>query len=147
VSISGEPVSGGPDLAGRVRLMVVRLYRRLQSEHARSALSGVQVSALDSLSRFGPLTPRELAVCERVQPPTMTKLIASLEFDGLITREPHPRDRRQLILCTTPAGEQALAAAVRTTEEWLGRRLAELPECDRATMTAAVEVINKLAGG
>lgn len=147
MSISDEPVSGGADLAGRVRLMVVRLYRRVQSEHARSALSGVQISALDSLSRFGPLTPRELSVCERVQPPTMTKLIASLECDGLITRETHPKDRRQLILRVTSEGEQALASAVRTTEEWLGKRLAELPEDDRATVTAAVEVINKLAGG
>ncbi|HEX4250180.1 MAG TPA: MarR family transcriptional regulator [Pseudonocardia sp.] len=147
MSDADEPVAGGPDLAGRVRLMVVRLRRRVQSEHSRSALSGVQISALDSLSRFGPLTPRELAVCERIQPPTMTKLIAALEFDGLITRETHPRDRRQLILRTTPVGEQALAAAVRETEEWLGKRLSELSEEDRAAVMAAVDVFNKLAGG
>lgn len=147
MSGAGELEAGGPDLAGRVRLMVVRLRRRVQSEHARSALSGVQISALDSLSRYGPLTPRELAVCERIQPPTMTKLIASLEFDGLISREAHPSDRRQLILRTTPAGDQALAAAVRETEAWLGKRLAELSEQDRAAVMAAVEVFNKLAGG
>ena len=137
----------GSDLAGQVRLTVVRLYRRLRAEHGPGALTGVQSSALDTLSRHGPLTPRELAACERIQPPTMTRLIASLEKAGLISRESHPGDRRQHLLRLTPLGTKVFAEAAYTTTHWFDLRLAELAPEERATLAAAVEVINKVAAG
>ena len=46
----------------------------------------------------------ELAACERVQPPSMTKVLASLEERGLVRRDAHPSDRRQAIIAITDAG-------------------------------------------
>ena len=49
-----------------------------------------------------------LADVERVQPPTMTKIVAKLEERGLVHRTPHPTDGRQVILAATPAGRAVL---------------------------------------
>ena len=76
----------------------------------RSATStATQLSALASLDLAGAMTPRELAEAERVQPPTMTKIVGKLEDRSLVQRTPHPTDRRQVILAVTPEGRAMLA--------------------------------------
>src|SRR5882762_3180309 len=76
----------GANLAGQFRISALRLLRRLRSEHTPDTPSGVQFSALVCLSRHGGLTPRELEIREEIQKSTVTKLIAALQADGLISR-------------------------------------------------------------
>ncbi|HEY1968905.1 MAG TPA: MarR family transcriptional regulator [Pseudonocardia sp.] len=141
-----RPIPGvSLNLSGRVLLAMVRLNRRVRSERVDSALSPVQVSALDSLHQHGTLTPRELAGKERIAPPTMTKLIASLEEADLVARQPHPTDRRQVILRLTPAGAKQLTAEASTTEHWLAKRLDELTGPERDTLAAAIPIIDRMA--
>ena len=52
-----------------MRVSVMRLSRRLRSERADHGLTLTQVATLATLDRHGPLTPRELADHEQVQPP------------------------------------------------------------------------------
>src|SRR3989442_11091268 len=91
-------------LAGTLRDAITRLNRRLRQTRPLADITQSQLSALTSLDLAGALTPRELADAERVQPPTMTKIIAKLEERGLTQRTPHPTDRRQVILSATEAG-------------------------------------------
>jgi DNA-binding MarR family transcriptional regulator len=90
------------------------------------------------------MTPRELAIYEGVQPPTVTRLIASLQSAKLISRQVHPDDRRQLLLQLTPSGTELLAATDAESQQWLAAHLVELTDDERATLAAAVPIINKI---
>ncbi len=87
----------------------------------------------------------ELAACERVQPPSMTKVLASLEEHGLVRREPHPTDRRQVIVAVTDAAEQLLDSERRSRDAWLSQRLSQLTPEERALLRKVIPVLDKLA--
>jgi len=93
----------------------------------------------------GALTPRELSDAERVQPPTMTKVLAKLEERGLIQRAPHPTDGRQVLLSATEAGRGVLLEQRRVKAEWLTRRLAGLSPEDREVLARAAEILDRVA--
>lgn len=135
-----------PTLASRLRLAVVRLNRRLRAQRVHAPVTLSQASALSTLHGRGPLTPGELAAAERVQPPTMTRLLAGLEEAGLLTRGPHPSDGRQCLLELTDAGRAVIAAEVGARERWLERRLAELDAGERAVLDRAAAIIDRMAG-
>jgi len=133
-------------LASRLRLAVVRLTRRLRAQRVNSAISLTQVSALSTLHKCGPLTPGELAAKEGVQPPSMTRAIAALEEYGFATRRPHATDGGQAIVELTEAGLAYIAEEVSAREAWLDKRLAELTPEDRAVLSRAAEIIDRMAG-
>ena len=83
--------SARTDTAARLRLAIVRTARRMRQE-AGGGLSPSQAAALATVDRHGPLTPSELAAHERVQRPTIARLLARMEEDGLVTRAPDPSD-------------------------------------------------------
>jgi DNA-binding MarR family transcriptional regulator len=132
-------------LAPMVRDAITRLNRRVRQTRPVGDLTATQLNALTSLELAGALTPRELADVERVQPPTMTKIIAKLEERGLVQRSPHPTDGRQVILAATEAGRAVLAQFERARDEWLASRLAELRPEERDTLQRAAEILRKLA--
>ncbi|MBB5829267.1 MarR family winged helix-turn-helix transcriptional regulator [Micromonospora carbonacea] len=132
-------------LAPQLRDAITRLNRRVRQARPVGDLTVTQLSALTSLVLAGALTPRELADVERVQPPTMTKIVAKLEERGLVGRTPHPTDGRQVILSATEGGQAVLDQFERARNEWLARRLAELPEADRETLQRAAEILQQLA--
>lgn len=132
-------------LAPQLRDAITRLNRRVRQARPVGDLTVTQLSALTSLRLAGALTPRELADVERVQPPTMTKIVAKLEERGLVRRTPHPTDGRQVILSATEGGQAVLDQFERVRDEWLARRLAELTESDRETLRQAAEILQQLA--
>ncbi|MFK3981465.1 MarR family winged helix-turn-helix transcriptional regulator [Micromonospora sp. NPDC050397] len=132
-------------LASQLRDAITRLNRRVRQSRPVGELTLTQLSALTSLELAGALTPRELADTERVQPPTMTKIVAKLEERGLVRRTPHPTDRRQVILSTTDSGREVFAQFERARNEWLGHRLAELTPEERETLRQAAVILQKVA--
>jgi DNA-binding MarR family transcriptional regulator len=132
-------------LASGLRMSVMRLARRLRAERSDTSLSITQIAALATLERDGPLSPGELAMRERVQPPSMTRIVAELASRGLVVREPHPTDGRQARLTVSAAGAELLRADRRRREAWLVRRLAELSEEERAVLRAAAPLLDRLA--
>jgi DNA-binding MarR family transcriptional regulator len=133
-------------LASRLRLAVMRLARRMRAERAETSLSLTQLAALATLERHGPLTPGELAAQERVQPPSMTRVVASLHDAGLVSRRPHPTDGRQVLLEVAPSAVALLREDRRRREAWLARRLRELDDDDREVLRRAADVLDRLAG-
>jgi DNA-binding MarR family transcriptional regulator len=131
-------------LASALRLSVVRLNRRLRGQRADTSVTLTQLAALSTLKRHGALTPGELAAHEKVQPPSMTRVLAAVEERGLVVRRPHPSDGRQALVELTSAGWDLLAQEVRMREAWLSRKLAELSDEERAVLSAASELIDKL---
>jgi DNA-binding MarR family transcriptional regulator len=132
-------------LASLLRDAITRLNRRVRQARPVGDLTVTQISALTSLELGGALTPRELADAERVQPPTMTKIVAKLEERGLVRRTPHPTDGRQVVLAATELGQAMLAQHERARDEWLARALAGLSPEERDTLLLAAEILQKIA--
>jgi DNA-binding MarR family transcriptional regulator len=136
-------------LATALRISVSRLARRLRAERVALGLepdlSDTQLGALATLVRHGPMTPGELAEHEKVQPPSMTRVVAVLEERSLVVRAPHSTDRRQVVLTVTDAGRELVYQARRLREAWLARRLRELSPQERATLRAAAPILEKLS--
>src|ERR1700758_373163 len=96
-------------LATAMRISISRLARRLRVERlglggTETVLSDIQLAALAALERHESMTPGELAEHEKVQPPSMTRVIVVLEERNLVQRSAHPTDRRQVVLTVTGAG-------------------------------------------
>ncbi|MFR9775810.1 MarR family winged helix-turn-helix transcriptional regulator [Micromonospora sp. MS34] len=132
-------------LAPQLRDAITRLNRRVRQARPVGDLTVTQLSALTSLKLAGALTPRELADVERVQPPTMTKIVAKLEERGLVQRTPHPTDGRQVILAATEGGRAVLEQFERARNSWLAERLAALTEEERDTLRRAAEILQGIA--
>ena len=139
------PVRAETALASSLRLAVMRLARRMRSERADTSLTLSQLAALATLERHGPLTPRELAAAERVSPPSLTRIVASLETAGLVTRRSHPTDGRQVLLEVTPSGAALLREDRRRRDAWLAQRLLALEPADREVLRRAADVLDRLA--
>jgi DNA-binding MarR family transcriptional regulator len=132
-------------LAALLRDSITRFNRRLRQTRPVGDLTVAQISALQSLDAAGALTPRELADVERVQPPTMTRIVARLEERELIQRTPHPTDGRQVILAPSPAGRELLTAYSRARDEWLANRLGSLTPEERDTVLRAADILGRIA--
>lgn len=104
-----------------------------------------QLSVLASLELAGAMTPRELADTERVQPPTITRIVAKLEDRGLVKRSPHPTDGRQVILAPTGEARALLGADRQARDAWLAQRLAELPPEEREVLRRAAAILDGIA--
>jgi DNA-binding MarR family transcriptional regulator len=143
-----QPADAG--LATAMRISVSRLARRLRVERlglggTETALSDIQLAALAALERNDSMTPGELAEYEKVQPPSMTRVIAVLEERGLVRREPHATDRRQVILTVTADGRDLVQRVRRRREAWLAQRLQELTPEEREILQAAAPILEKLS--
>lgn len=133
------------ELTVRLRDAITRLNRRLRQERPVGDLTVTQLSALTSLHLGGALTLRELSDAERVQPPTMTKIVAKLEERELVQRSPHPTDGRQVLLSATAQGAAVLDAYQELRDVWLASRLAQLTPGERDTVARAASILEALA--
>ncbi|TCO58148.1 MarR family winged helix-turn-helix transcriptional regulator [Actinocrispum wychmicini] len=140
-----EP-SGERTLTSRLRLSVMRLNRRLRAQRTSSSVTLSQISALSSLHKCGPMSPGELAAREGVQPPSMTRVIGALEDMGYISKRAHPNDGRQVIVELTEKGLGYIEADISAREAWLDARLSELDDTERAILSRAAEIIERMAG-
>jgi DNA-binding MarR family transcriptional regulator len=135
-------------LAHALRPAVMRLARRLrQMQDDALGLNSNQLSAMSVLLNSGDQLMGELAAQEKVQPPSMTRIVNSLEAGGYVARRPDPRDHRQCLVALTESGRQVLLANRRRRDEWLALRLAELDPADREVMRHAVRVLERLNQG
>jgi DNA-binding MarR family transcriptional regulator len=135
-------------LSTALRISVSRLARRLRVERQAeglASLSDTQLAALAVLEKHPLMTPGELADHEKVQPPSMTRVIAVLEERKLVMRAPHPTDRRQVVLTVTEEGRALVVQARRRRDAWLAKRLKELTPDERAVLRAAAPVLEKLS--
>ena len=136
-------------LATSLRISVSRLARRMRAERVAQGLqpelSDSQLAALAALEKHTMMTPGELAEHEKVQPPSITRVIASLEERGLIQRMPHPSDRRQVVLTVTDQGRDVVRQVRQLREAWLARRLRDLTPEERAALREALPILEKLS--
>ena len=125
---------------------ILRLGRRLRAERPDSSVSLSAIGMLSTLHRMGPMPAARLAQAERLQPQSLSRLIAQMDRDGLIKRRPDERDRRALILEITAAGRQALSRDMTARRAWLeGAMRRVLLPGERAMLAHAAVAMLRLA--
>jgi DNA-binding MarR family transcriptional regulator len=134
-------------LAHDLRLAVMRLSRRLRTQRVDTTVTLTHLAALSTLRRHGPMSPGELAAHERVQPPSMTRVVVALEGMGLVSRTPHPTDGRQVVIALTDAATTLLDDEARAREAWLTGQLQQLSPAEREVLREAAVLVDKLASG
>ena len=137
---------GAEALADRLHSAALHLLRRLRTQDAAIGLTAPAASALSVIVYGGPLTLTALARAEQVRPPTMSRLVRSLELAGLIGREADTADRRQQRLVATARGRRTLETGRARRVEALAAVLAALPAADRRTLGDAVQILEQLVG-
>jgi DNA-binding MarR family transcriptional regulator len=133
------------ELASSLRPSLLRLTRLVRNQRVDMSITLTQLSAIYTLRKHGPMSAGELATCEKVQPPSMTKVLANLEERGLVRRDVHPADRRQAIIAITDDGVALLESEQRSRDLWLTRRLGALTADERALLHRVVPILDKLA--
>ena len=132
-------------LAADLRVAVARLARRLRQQTGTD-LTASLLSALWSIERLEPVTLGDLAVAERVQPPTLTRIASRLEEEGLVVRRTDANDRRVTIVQLSAEGRQLLERTRTRRTAYLTKRLRGLDPEDLAILEQAAPILERLAG-
>ncbi len=134
------------DDAALILRSILRLSRRLRAERPDSSVSLSALGMLATLHRAGPMPAGRLAKAERLQPQSLSRLVAQMDRDGLIKRRPDERDRRALILEISPVGRQALYRDMTAHRVWLeGTMRRVLQPSQRALLAHAAVAMLRLA--
>src|SRR3954453_11426413 len=108
----GEGYRGTEGHSGYLLRQAWHAFRTaMEAELRAHGLSGAQYAVLSVLARDPGLSGAELARACNTTPQAMNGVIATLERDGLIERDPHPTHGRILQATLTAEGERRLQAA------------------------------------
>jgi DNA-binding MarR family transcriptional regulator len=130
-------------LPARLRIAVTRLNRRLRQESV-TGVSPSEESALSTIRRLGKPTLGELAQAEQVQPPTMTRVVASLEAAGLVVRRVDAEDRRVARVELTAQGRAAIERIGNLKNAYLARQIATLSEAEQGQAAELAALLERL---
>jgi DNA-binding MarR family transcriptional regulator len=122
----------------------IHLLRRVSREDLRAGVSPARLSALSVLVFAGPKTMSELAAMERVKVPTMSRLVAAMEEEGLVRREKHGTDARAVVLRATAKGRRILERARELRLSLLESLLSTATAREIATVREAAEIVDRL---
>ena len=130
-------------LVARLRLAVSRLARRLRQE-SETGVSPSMLSALSSIERLGPCTLGDLAAHERIQPPTVTRVVSRLHEEGLVDRIPDERDRRIMRVQLSARGRTFIRKVRLRKNAYLSRKLRGLEPAELEAIETAGDALERL---
>jgi DNA-binding MarR family transcriptional regulator len=134
------------DPAANLRRAVNRLGRRMRAERPPDALSSGRLGVLAHLYRAGPSSPGAVAAALHVQPQSLTRTLAALTRDGMVTRSRAAADGRSQVVALTERGFAAMARDVGHMDTWLRARIdAELNTTEREVLRLAATLLDRLA--
>jgi DNA-binding MarR family transcriptional regulator len=136
------------ETAVALRRTSTRLALRLRAERTGDGLGSTGVAVLGQLHRRGALTASEIAAAERVQPQSLTRVLASLEEQNLIKREQDAQDRRRHTIELTDDGRQLLREHMKSSDDWLAEAIeTRLNPTERAVLQLAAGILDQLLDG
>jgi DNA-binding MarR family transcriptional regulator len=113
-------------LAFKLHSAMLHMMRRVRREDDAFGLSAPRMSALSVVHFGGPRTIGEIARMEQVSAPTMTRLVAGLEEDGFVRRQPSPTDGRSVLVHATAKAKRVMEQGRSRRVAFLARKLHEL---------------------
>jgi DNA-binding MarR family transcriptional regulator len=133
-------------VAERLHAAAIRLLRAMRSADAESGLSGPKLSALSVLAFAGPQSLTGLARAEQVRAPTMSKLVADLEAEGLVAKRADRADKRGVRVEITAKGRNVMEKARARRLALLQQRFSALSAKDLRTLVDAAELMLRASG-
>ena len=126
---------------------VLRLGRRLRAARPDNSANLSTLALLTTLHRAGPMSAVQLAREERLQPQSLTRLLAAMTRDGLIARQTDPSDRRAHVIDITRAGRGVVARDMAARRAWLDQAMdMALTGQERAQLLEAAPLMLRVAG-
>jgi DNA-binding MarR family transcriptional regulator len=132
------------DIADRLHSAAIHILRRVRRLDLAMGLTPARLSVLSVLVFGGAKTLGELATIEQVTPPTMTRLVAGLEREQLLRREPDTTDRRIVRVAATPRAARLMQKGRQARVKDLADTLAPLSPDDLAVVSRATEILRDL---
>ncbi len=130
-------------LSADLRLACMRISRRVRFESSHD-VAPHQFSVLCRLEG-APRTPGELAEIERVAKPSMTRTVAALVEQGLVSRQDDPTDGRQVILSLTDEGRRSVRSIRRRRDAWMASRVKHLSLEEQDVLARATQILTRVA--
>lgn len=143
--VDGQAESLAGEVAAEVAGGLERLIGLFRWLSPPSGLSLTAAATLATLERSGPCRLTSLAIREGVTQPAMTQLIARLQGDGLVTRDPDPADGRVVRVGITDKGRAVLSRRRAVRADRLTVLLSRLSPQERTALVAALPAIDVLA--
>jgi DNA-binding MarR family transcriptional regulator len=133
------------EAASRLRAVIRTFNRRAQVDTGEGSPTRSQQAVLAWLEDRGPLSASELATLERIRPQSMSQTVDALATRGWVSRSAHPKDRRQVLLSLTKAGEAAVRKGRQTRQAWLTDALSDrLSDDELDRLLAAIELLERV---
>ena len=101
------------------------------------------VGVATELERSGPLLQRDLALQYGVEQPTMAALLTRMERDGLVSRKPHPEDKRASLISLTAKGKSKLPHVKQKLVEEAQTATAGLSKADAEMLVSLLKRVAK----
>ena len=133
------------ETAARLRRAVTRLNRRLR-QTSLGGISPAQASMLATIEKLERPTLGALATAEQIQPPSVTRLVASLVEASLCTRTVDAEDRRSQRVELTPAGRKELARIRKKKTEFLREQIDTLSDSEQRQAAELASLLEKILG-
>ena len=131
-------------LADRLHSASIHLLRRVRRQDIQTGLTPARLSALSVIVFGGRVTLGDLAAAEQVRPPTMTRLVETLEGDGFVARERDAKDQRVVWVRATPRGERVMFKGRQRRVEARAALLRPLHAGDRSTLAKAADIVERV---
>ena len=126
---------------------VLRLGRRLRAARPENSVNLSTLALLATLHRRGPMSAVQLAREEKLQPQSLTRLLAAMTREGLIARETNPGDRRAHVINITREGRSVVARDMAARRAWLDQAMdMALTPQEREQLTQAAALMLKVEG-
>ena len=132
-------------IADALHSAAIHLLRRVRKEDERTGISPARLSALSVLVFGGPMRLTDLARAEQVKPPTMTRIVAGLEADGLVRRRGVSGDARAISLEPTARGIKVMQEGRRRRVQRLAAALENLPAHEQEALARAAALVERVA--
>ena len=115
------------EIAASLYRSISKLSHRLRTVSLPGGFTPERLRTLSTIHSHGPISVTGLAAMERVRPATVSRMISSLEEEGLIKRRDVKHDKRSVLISTTPKGRQMY---LRANQEYLKRIRAAMDSLD-----------------
>jgi DNA-binding MarR family transcriptional regulator len=133
------------DGAIRLRRVISKLARELNSSSTGAGLTPSQASVLGLIVSRGPLSLGDLGEIEGLNPTMLSRVISRLHEMGLIERIPDPADLRSASVVATPAGKRVDEDVKTQRAAAVSRCLEALPPGQVAAISEALPALEDLA--
>ena len=130
--------------ADRLHSVAIHLLRQLRRVDEVTGLTAPRLSALSVIVFLGPINLTALAAAEQVRVPSMSRLVRTLEADGLVSRQHDAADGRMVHFEATPEGRRVLHAGRARRVKTLARALSALTHGEQAEVRRGLTILESV---